>query len=97
MTAVPLSSLTFADLGKHVRQLDEPASGPMRRGWVRVAGKLVSVRHFYDQPQKLVKGKPVGPPPTAYTSLMVETGRDSSGAIHREIYGPSTQKVDVNS
>lgn len=96
MAEVPLSSISFEHLGKHVREITEP-TGPMRRGWVRVAGKLVGVRHFYDQPQKVVKGKAVGPPPTAYTSLMVETERDQNGAVHREIYARSTEKVDLNS
>lgn len=97
MAEIQLKALSFEHLGRHVRQLDEPTSGPLRRNWVRVAGSIVSVRHFYDQPQKVAKGKPVGPAPTAHTSLIVEVGRDDRGAIHREILALSTQKVDINS
>jgi hypothetical protein len=97
VTEVPLSSLTFEHLGRHVRQLDGQQSGPQRRGWTPVAGKITSIRHFLDRPQKLTeKGKPTGPTPLQLTSLIVETGRDSSGPVHREIHALSNQKVDLN-
>jgi hypothetical protein len=99
VTEIRLDELTAEHLGKHVRELDgqNMAAGVQRRGWKAVAGRLTSVRHFYDRPQKYTsKGKPTGLAPVMHTSLIVETGRDQNGAVHREILAPSTQKVDLN-
>lgn len=100
MTEVALSSLTVEHLGKHVREIPGPGDhlrNAVRRNWIPVAGRITSIRHFFDRPQSYTKaGKPTGVKPALMTALVVETGRDDRGVVHREILAPSTQKVDLN-